>query len=322
MKTQIDLTELENISLIDFLARLGHYPQHKSGKEYFYHSMIRDTPGNTPSLAVWDSGGKWIDFGGLGQAGISGGGVIQLAEAYWPGRDFKELLAEISSTMNITLSSPAIDQMKEIRMTSKQQEGYTFELQETKDVGSHPALTAYLKSRGIYHVASSGMQEVYYWNKNTPDQKKPYYALGWKNEHDNWEFATAKGFKSSIGQKGISILPGDANRAVLFEGYMDYLSWITLTEPKSRPTVIVLNSVVLLQRAIERVKNVPHIDVYFDNDTAGKAATSMLQKALPWATDRSHLYGDFKDYNDYLKDTLKIGVDNEKHQVQTPQLTR
>ncbi|NQD69995.1 toprim domain-containing protein [Sphingobacterium shayense] len=322
MQTQLDLNELENISIADFLARLGHYPQHKSGKEYFYHSMIRDTPGNTPSFALWDAGGKWIDFGGPGAAGISGGGIIQLAGAYWPGQDFKELLANISKTMNINLPTLNADQLKEIKTIPKRHEGYAFELQEIKPVGSHPALTGYLKSRGIYQIAAGELQEIYYWNRNTPDQKKPYYALGWKNEHEGWEFATAKGFKSSIGQKGISIVSGDTSRAVLFEGYMDYLSWLTLTEPKTRPTAIVLNSVVLLQRAIDRVKNVPNIDVYFDNDTAGKAATNMLQEALPQTKDRSHLYRDFKDYNDYLKDTLNIEYDNEKSQMQTPEIGR
>src|SRR5690606_29746772 len=116
---------------------------------------------------------------------------------------------------------------------------------------------------------------------------------------------TKKGFKSSIGQKGVSVIPGDNKRAVLFEGYIDYLSWLTLTEPQNNPTVIVLNSVVMLQRAMAHVKHIPNIDIYFDNDAAGRSATKMLQQVAPHAVDRSHLYEKFKDYNDYLQEDLK-----------------
>jgi hypothetical protein len=42
MPNYIDVATLKDISIVDFLARLGHHPVRKTGKEHFYHSMLRE----------------------------------------------------------------------------------------------------------------------------------------------------------------------------------------------------------------------------------------------------------------------------------------
>ena len=251
MRSTTDINEIEQLSIVDFLARLGHHPVKKSGKEHFYHSMLRQTDRNTPSLAVWDLGGKWMDHGGPNATGIYGGGIVQLAQAYWPELSFKQTLERIAETMNLIIPIRSARVNSDYPIKDRQALGYAFELTQIQPIGTNKMLAKYLQSRGILEVAKTELSEIYYRNNNLADQHKPFYAAGWKNEHGNWEFADAKGFKSSIGAKGISVIPGSADHAALFEGYMDYLSWRTLEGSQtSAPTVIVLNSVVLLPKAI------------------------------------------------------------------------
>lgn len=309
MSKYVNVDDLREIPISDFLARLGHHPVRKSGKELFYHSMLRETKQDTPSLTVWDEGGKWIDRGGPNSTGIHGGSIVQLGLAYWPQLSFVEVLNKIKETCDMQVSM--IPAYKPVKSASEQeQNGYTFELVRTGPIGRNFVLTKYLEERGILDVAHGHLQEIYYRNRLDNENKNTFYAIGWKNDQDNWEFTNAKGFKSSIGKKGISVIPGNQEHAVLFEGYMDYLSWLKVNRPDSAPTAIVLNSIVQLKNAIERVKGIPTVDVYFDNDDPGRNCTQRLIEAVPQAKDRSGVYGAYKDYNDMLRAVLS------EHEIQ------
>jgi len=303
MSKYVNVDDLREIAISDFLARLGHYPVRRSGKELFYHSMLRETKQDTPSLTVWDEGGKWIDRGGPNSTGIQGGSIVQLGLAYWPGLSFVEVLGKIKDTCDMQVSMiPVYEPVK--YPTEQEQKGYAFELVRTQPIGRNFVLTKYLEGRGILDIAHGYMQEIYYRNRLDIENKSIFYAIGWKNDQAGWEFTNAKGFKSSIGKKGISVIPGKPGHAVLFEGYMDCLSWLKVNRPDPAPTAIVLNSIVQLKNAIERIREIPEVDVYFDNDGPGRNCTQMLIDAVPQAKDRSGVYGSHKDYNDMLRAVL------------------
>lgn len=298
------MDDLRELSIADFLARLGHRPVRKSGKELFYHSMLRETKQDTPSLTVWDEGGKWIDRGGPNSTGIQGGSIVQLGLAYWPQLSFVEVLNKIKETCDMQVST--IPAYKPVQYPKESEpKGYTFELVRSQPIGKNFVLTNYLESRGLLDIADGHLNEIYYRNRNNNENKNIFYAVGWKNELGNWEFTSAKGFKSSIGAKGISVISGNPHHVALFEGYMDYLSWLKIKRPVPAPTVIVLNSIVQLKTAIERTKNMPNVDVYFDNDDPGRNCTQRLIEAIPHAKDHSHEYRGYKDYNAMLKEAMK-----------------
>lgn len=48
MPQNIPFSNYQDISIAEFLAKLGYHPVKKAGKELFYHSMLRDTPRITP----------------------------------------------------------------------------------------------------------------------------------------------------------------------------------------------------------------------------------------------------------------------------------
>lgn len=305
MAKYVDVSTLAEISILDFLARLGHHPVRKTGKDHFYHSMLRETKKNTPSLAVWDAGNCWKDWGGANASGIFKGGIVQLGMAYWPGLPFVEVLNKIQEVCGMdTALLPEYIPPKKYAPDPKKG-NFEWNLVSVRELGSNFVLSQYLHSRGLFEIAKSlHVKEVYYNRGNNPENTSVYYAVGWQNENGAWEFSNAKGFKSSIGAKGTSIIPRDTDHVAVFEGYMDYLSWQKL-HPQQQPTVIVLNAITMLGRALERIKNFQQVDIYFDNDGPGQKCTELLQKEVPHAVDRSYEYQGFNDYNDKLKSDLQ-----------------
>jgi len=296
----VDIAPIREFSIVEFLARLGHHPVRRSGREHMYHSMLRETAHRTPSLSVWDSGGKWKDWGGANVSDIDGGGIIQLGMAYWPNLPFIDVLHRMAEVCSLDPERIAgYRQPERIAEAAPRFPGYR--LLYTTPIGTNGYLADYLRSRGILHVAAPFMEELHYVRGESPEGQRPFKAVGWRNERGGWEFSHPKGYKGSIGAKGLSVINGDPARVALFEGYFDFLSWAAVDRQVPMPTVIVLNSVAMLDRALPKVRGVPEVDVYFDNDDAGRKATEKVLAAFPHAQDRSSTYAGYKDYNDLLK---------------------
>ena len=114
----------------------------------------------------------------------------------------------------------------------------------------------------------------------------------------------------------------------LFEGFMDYLSFLTI-RVKNNPQYprldtqdyIILNSVSNLAKAENLLATYPRIGCFLDNDTAGRNACKHLQaKFGERLLDKSLYYREYNDLNDYLcGKSLSQSVEStkEKKQVQS-----
>ncbi|RZJ93818.1 MAG: hypothetical protein EOO60_04405, partial [Hymenobacter sp.] len=83
-------------------------------------------------------------------------------------------------------------------------------------------------------------------------------------------------------------------------------SALTLLKQASFPqTVLVLNSVSLLQEAIEQLLEHPEVHWYGDNDAAGELGLRFLRQELPPGRVKVHneQYRGYKDVNDFLTKT-------------------
>lgn len=286
----------EQGSIVDLLSHLGYQPVPKRGREKMYVSMLRNND-NDPSFSVNDDLGVWFDHG----AG-KGGNIIDFGLAYWKNLGFNEVVKKIQTVCSI---EPSEKRVLRPRKTNK-----TYEVVErVKPIGGHPAITDYLKSRGVFDVAKFYLSEVYYYTEDDNDVRKHYFAAGWLNEHNSWEVRN-RYFKGCTGHKGITFIPGHSKKAAVFEGFIDFLSW-RLENPEAEHSIIVLNSVSLLQQGIKKAMAFSYLDVYFDRDRAGITASRDFIKALPYATDRSAVYEGFNDYNDKIKSQLKTPVVEE-----------
>lgn len=314
MSHYVDVKQLEDFSIVEFLARLGYHPVRKSGKNHFYHSMLRQTGKNTPSLAVWDAGNCWKDWGGAGVSGIFKGGIVQLGMAYWPELSYLEVLHKIREVTNLDVSLIPEYIPPKVYPASDKPEHYQWELVRIQGLGHNPKLVDYLQGRGVYEVAKDRAVEVYYRWKDKPENPKVYFAVGWYNAHDGIEFSNGLGFKSSIGSKWYSVIPGAADHVAVFEGYMDYLSWLSLQHPfETLPTVIVLNAISMAVYAKEEMKAFEIVDLYLDNDNPGKKCTQDIMAELPQSRDCSAAYAGFNDFNDLIKHLATSRANQHQH---------
>jgi 5S rRNA maturation endonuclease (ribonuclease M5) len=81
----------------------------------------------------------------------------------------------------------------------------------------------------------------------------------------------------------------------------DYLTALNI-KGRIRNKTIVLNTLTNQNRVLSQLDKYTKINIFYDNDEAGKSALKELQSLYP-VTDCSYLYKDFKDYNELLVQT-------------------
>ena len=168
----------------------------------------------------------------------------------------------------------------------------------------HPALIGYLRERGIDPaVAGALCREVHY-----AVGERRFFAIGFRNDAGGWELRSPQ-FKGSSAPKSITTFDRHGDTALLFEGFFDLLSYLTL-QHKATPTAdtAVLNSVVNLPRALPFLARHTTIHAFLDNDEAGRLTLERLRSALPGATviDRAESYRAHKDLNESLRPSAKV----------------
>ena len=285
----------EQVSPVDFLARLGYHPAYRSGKELFYLSMLREE--RTPSFCVDDKLGVWYDWGGANPSGIKAGNIIDLALAYWYPLGFREVLEKINEVCNIEPGTAPAASRENLR-PRKATKIPNYKISEIKELGNNPVITNYLQSRGIWPVAHEHLKEVYYYIEDEKRLRKYFFSAGWRNENGGWEVSNPY-FKGCLGPKGLTLIPGGPDRLVLFEGMTDYLSW-KFEQQDDGETVILLNGVTFIEAAIKRAAGYVEKNIFFDNDEAGEEASRIFQNAYPLTHNGASHYAGFKDYNQKL----------------------
>ena len=160
-------------------------------------------------------------------------------------------------------------------------------------------LLSYLRSRNIpFTLAEKHLQEVHYELNN-----RPYYALGFKNDSGGYELRN-KYFIGSSSPKNITTIFCNQNNAELsvFEGFFSFLSYLNMQEKDPLPLTnfLVLNSLSLFDRSLEKMEQYPKVHLFLDNDAAGNEVTQRaLQRSEQFRDERS-LYKGFKDCNQWL----------------------
>ncbi len=289
----MDIETARRIALDGFLESLGYSPVRRRGNVLWYLSPLREE--RTASFKVDTGLNCWYDFG-LGR----GGGVMALARELYRSNDMAYLLER----NGWSAPGPVCRSVPDVKKR-KQPPAFT-------DIGVSPlksfALLAYLRERRIdTDVARKECVEVHYICNG-----RRYYAIGFRNRSGGYELRNRR-FKGCIAPKDISYIKSGGDRkntvCLVFEGFMDYLSFLTLRRHGSLPCLdamesdfIVLNSVTNTGKALPLLQEYDKTVCLLDNDTAGRNAFASLCKALNGkAEDMSCLYKGFKDLNDWLK---------------------
>ena len=279
------IKEIKSIPLASFLSRLGHEPTARKGTRLWYKSPLRQE--HTPSFKVETALNCWFDFG-LGR----GGNIIDLAAELYQSTDLRHILRCIANSYPVP-SVPTVASSLAPRQSAPSME--QFEVMPLE----HRALVAYLQERGIpAHIATANCKEAHYSVNG-----KFYFAVAFENVSGGWELRN-RYFKGCRGRKNISYLPwardGPSTECAVFEGFIDYLSALTLGIIGGADAII-LNSVVNVNKTVPYLRGYSAINCYIDNDNAGQTALSELT-AIYGSTviDHSTLYSEFNDLNDFL----------------------
>ena len=275
----MNIDDIKKISLVEFLNQLGYQPTGRDSKGLWFYAPYRSE--RKPSFHVNPNRQVWFDFG----TG-AGGDIFSLAGEMSGETDFLRQADYIAEKMRLPVATP-------YKPTPFAEEP-TFENIEVSRLES-PVLLRYLADRGIpKEIAQRYCVQVDYELHG-----KRYYAVGFPNNANGLELRNPF-FKGSYPPKHITLIANGNARCNVFEGFIDFLSAERLDYNDGLDT-IVLNSVSNLQKAIPALGNYTVIQCYLDNDTAGRAALARLQREFgDRVMDKSALYPDHKDLNDYL----------------------
>jgi len=296
--------QAKKISLIDFLSGLNLEPKNIKNNDYWYLSPLHSE--KTPSFKIDIQKNVWYDHG----AGM-GGNIIDLVINLY-NLDFKSALQKLSSiydygdTQNFSFfhQQDKIRKIKEFANSKNDSSSGVpkFELKKVKEL-ENKALLEYISKRGIKSdIAVQYLKEIYYSNISQ-DETKNYFALGFKNDSDNYELRNAY-FKGCIGSKDITTIKGTGNKELsIFEGFMDFLSALTYFKiDEFKSDVIILNSVANKAKISDLLYSDLYNKIYLflDNDSAGEETQREFYSMNDKCVNCSNIYAEYKDFNEFL----------------------
>ena len=283
--------EAKKIRIADYLQSLGYSLVKQQGKSLWYKSPFREE--TEASFKVNTELNQWYDFG-TGK----GGNLIALAQELYRSDNVPYLLERIERQ---TPHIRPVDYSFRERQTDKP----SFQRLEVKEL-THPVLLRYLQERGINTALAKAECKELHFIRNG----KFYFAIGFPNMAGGYEVRNPF-FKGCIAPKDITHIrqhEEPRNVCYLFEGFMDYLSFLTI-RVKNNPQYprlttqdyIILNSVTNLAKVESLLATYARIGSSLDNDTAGRNACETLKaKFGERVLDKSLYYREYKDLNDYL----------------------
>ena len=297
----MNILQIKQIAIVDFLLAIGIRPAKETAASAWYHAPYRED--EDPSFKVNKNRNVWYDFGTA-----KSGDLIDLAVLVYRTPNISKVLKMIEQ------AAPALP----LRVRTfvphpsasdgKQPQADAFQNLRLQALASIPLLS-YLSKRGIdMEIARQECREAHYTCHG-----KCYYAIAFPNGAGGYEIRNPY-YKGSIAPKAVSLISQDQSDSIcLFEGFMDYLSYLTLRKrerlsvPCYGANLLVLNSVNNLPKALPRLKTYKHIYCYLDNDDAGRRVVNILRELNVNAVhDMMEAHPLYKDLNDILVGKKKM----------------
>ena len=297
--------------LNELLQQLGHTPTQTGTTRTTYKSPFNPQE-KTPSCFVfknkhWDGIDPLREFNYKDNSSGNGGNIFHFVMNYFnlSFMESKKKINEILGTDYQEHNRPTPNKSPSFSFNQqKEQQNDIIKIIKTQSL-QNKALIDYLAERGIsITIAERYLGEIYYEVKS-----KKYFAISFLNDSGGREIRS-KYFKGSFGKKDISLLLLNQKdkRLKIFEGFMDFLSYLEINKNAPLSNYLVLNSVSLKERGLKAVQGkFEAYELYLDNDRAGDETTQFLVDSLNNVTDKRVHYKEYKDLNEFLlpKDKLK-----------------
>lgn len=294
----MEIAEAKQIRILGYLKSLGYEPVRDKCGKYWFHSPLRDE--RTPSFKVDDRTNYWYDFG----AG-EGGDIIDLCKRLYCTESLRDTLSMIESHASVTnLLKVAPHNIERVANQNNMSNVKVSPLE-------HIALLSYLRTRKInLEMAKKYCKEIHY-----RIYRKQYFALAFTNVKGGYDMRNPY-FKGCYGCKDITVIRVNDDEmqehVCVFEGFLDFLSYMTLKLRKDDriciqvpSDYIVLNSITQYRNFLPYGREYKYIHLYLDNDTPGiNTTTSFRNEFHEKILDESVRYKEYKDLNDFIRDKM------------------
>ena len=278
--------QFNTIKLEEVLQILGHLPTKQNEKEAWFLNPFANE--NHASFKLDKRNNIWY----LHSEGI-GGNNIDFMMKYLKA-SVKEVL-EWAENQNFFSFQPqnSIQKQNSLKQNYQITEIKEFQNENLKD---------YLHQRGLSTKVYPLVKEIHFKMNG-----KNLYAIGFENLSGGWELRNSF-YKGSLLMKDISILNFNnesqnqnetGKRIAIFEGFIDALSFVEM-KPFYNGYLLVMNSISLLNKTKDHLKNYSEIHLFLDNDKAGETCKNEILKSFPEAKDHSEIYALHKDLNEYF----------------------
>ena len=274
--------QFNTIPLEEVLQILGHPPTKQTEKEAWFLNPFANE--NHASFKLDKRNNIWF----LHSEGIGGNNTDFMMK--YLKASVKEVL-EWAEKQNFS----SFQSQKDYHSKSSSLNYHITEIKELQNEN----LKIYLQQRGLSPTVYSLVKEVHF-----AIGEKKLYAIGFENLSGGWELRN-QFYKGSLLKKDISVVNLNNNleknkNVVVFEGFIDALSFVEM-KPFYKGDLLVMNSISLLNKTKDHLKNYSEIHLFLDNDKAGETCKNEILKSFPEAKDHSEIYALHKDLNDYLK---------------------
>ena len=286
-----DLSAIKRYSIVDYLERKGIRPVRRTPTYAVYRSPLREEV--HPSFKVDTEKNLWIDY-----AEGRGGSIIDLCMRL-EGCTLSEAICRLGQNALEHTAYSYSSSKRETPICPKQKEmaSGTRRLICLSDT-LPPHLQEYLKKERCIDLekATPFLKCISYEVRG-----RRHEAIGFANSSGGYELRDNKIFKGTIAPKDITpIFEDKAQPVCLFEGFMDFLSFLSMKEEVSNQC-LVMNSVSNVAKSIhyQNERNITSVRAFLDNDDAGRKAVQEFVNAGFKVEDMAVYYRDFKDLNEF-----------------------
>jgi len=280
------LDQIRDLDLVDYLASCGISPQRIRGNDFWYLSPLRHE--TEASFKINRKLNCWYDYG-IGK----GGNLIDFAIIH-QGTSIKELIKNISGSGNLRPHRIAFPE-------TQHHADHKMEIIGNVSLRSD-SLMRYIQERRVsISIADEYCREITFKVRD-----RSYLGIGFANDQGGLELRNPY-FKGSSSPKDITSILSGNKEVMVFEGFMDFLTFRTLNRGIGPDSVdfVVLNGISLFGRALPKFKAHEKVSLFLDNDPPGKNLTQYAVSLDPKFNDQSRLYDGHKDLNDWA---TKIGL--------------
>lgn len=286
----LSVEEAKNTDMVDYLQSIGINPAKVSRNNYWYLSPLRNE--KEPSFKINRHMNRWYDFGDG-----RGGNLVDFGILFYR-CTVSEFLKKM--TESFSFRQPAIPAKYE------DEEAKKIKVIGEKEISSLVLMRYLYKRRIPVGIATKFCKEIDY-----ELYCKKYYAIGFKNDAGGFELRNEK-FKASSSPKDITLLKSNAQDITVFEGFFDFLSYLTIHQKQEQPATdfLILNSTSFFEKSLPLMQSYKSKYLYVDCDTTGQKCIEKAQAIDKESfIDERALYKNYNDLNDWM---VNIGLSQKQ----------